>query len=159
MSRLLLTVAGIALAATNVGWLAERNRHADTRTELAETRATLADERAANIEAQRLALVALRAREKTHSEAVQAITQRSAREKNRIAADLRSQLDSLRNRPDRSPDTVPSGASGQVGCTGADLARPDAEFLVRYDSLVAELENAVRECRARYDTAVTLTNP
>jgi len=151
MSRFLLTMAGIALVATNVGWLGERHRHA-------ETRAAYSDLKESNIEAQRLALVNLRARENAHAEAVQAITQRSAREKNRIAADLRSQLDSLRNRPDRAaPDTVPVGAENPVGCTGADLARPDAEFLVRYDSIVAELENAVGECRAHYDEAVRLT--
>jgi hypothetical protein len=114
---------------------------------------------ASNNEAQRLALVALRARENAHSEAVQAITKRGENEKRRIAADLRSQLDSLRNRPDRSPDTVPGGAPGDLGCSGADLARQDAEFLVRYDSIVAGLEDAVGECRARYDAAVKLTAP
>lgn len=152
MSRFLLAMAGIALVGANVGWLAERHRHAETRADYAALVAS-------NAEAQRVALVALRARENAHSEAVQAIAKRSAHEKNRIAADLRIALDGLRNRPDRSPDPVPDGAASQVGCTGADLARPDAEFLVRYDSIVAGLEDAVGECRARYDAAVRLTNP
>jgi hypothetical protein len=114
---------------------------------------------ASNAEAQRLAMVALRARENAHANAVQAITKRGENETRRIAADLRSQHDSLRNRPYLSPDTVPGSAADSVGCSGADLARPDAEFLVRYDSIVAELEDAVGECRARYDAAVKLTAP
>jgi hypothetical protein len=89
---------------------------------------------------------------------VQAITQRSASEKNRIAADLRSQLDSLRNRPDRA-DTVPGSAENPVGCTGAGLAKQDAEFLAGYAAAAAELANALGECRAAYDAAVKLTAP
>jgi hypothetical protein len=145
-------MAGIALVATNVGWLGERHRHA-------ETRAAYSDLKESNVEAQRLALVNLRARETAHSDAVQAITKRSASEKNRIAADLRSQLDSLRNRPDRSPDAVPGGAADPVGCTGAGLARQDAEFLAGYAAAAAELANALGECRAAYDAAVRLTAP
>jgi hypothetical protein len=114
---------------------------------------------ASNTEAQRVAMVALRARETAHAEAVQAITKRGENEKRRIAADLRSQLDSLRNRPDRSPDTVPGGAENPVGCTGAGLARQDAEFLAGYASAAAELANALGECRAAYDAAVKLTAP
>ena len=115
---------------------------------------------ASNEEAQRLALVALRSRENAHSEAVQAITKRGENEKRRIAADLRRQLDSLRNRPDRAaPDAVPGGAADPMGCTGAGLARQDAEFLARYAAAAAELANALGECRARYDEAVKLTAP
>jgi hypothetical protein len=113
---------------------------------------------ASNEEAQRLALVALRARENAHAEAVQAITKRGENEKRSIDSELRIALDSLRNRPDRA-DAVPSGAADKLGCTGADLARPDAEFLARYDSEVARIELALGECRAAYDAAVKLTAP
>jgi hypothetical protein len=152
MSRIILTMAGIALAATNVGWLGERHRHA-------ETRAAYSDLKESNVEAQRLALVNLRARENAHAEAVQAITKRGENEKRRIAADLRIALDGLRNRPDRSPDAVPGGAENTVGCTGAGLARQDAEFLAGYAAAAAELANALGECRAAYDAAVRLTAP
>lgn len=147
-----MALAGIALVglgAINLGLQAK----------LSDAKADYSALVASNNEAQRVALVALRAREKAHSEAMQAITQRSASEKNRIAADLRSQLDSLRNRPDRSPDTVPGGSADKLGCTGADLARPDAEFLARYDSAVARIELALGECRAHYDEAARLTAP
>ena len=153
MSRIILALAGIMLVgmgAINLGLQAR----------LSDARADYSALVASNEEAQRLALVALRARETAHSEAVQAITKRGENEKRRIAADLRSQLDSLRNRPDRaSPDAMPGSATDSVGCTGADLAREDSEFLVRYDSIVAELEDDLAECRAKYDAAVKLTAP
>lgn len=72
---------------------------------------------------------------------------------NRLAREHRAVLDSLRERAPRSavPDSA-GPAQGQPGCTGAELSREDAEFLVgeaaRADTLRAELQ----ACYAQYDS-------
>jgi hypothetical protein len=72
----------------------------------------------------------------------------------RLTRDHRAVLDSLRKRPQRPVDAVPGpagAAQGQSGCTGAELHREDAEFLIgeaaRADTLRAELE----ACYVQYD--------
>jgi len=74
----------------------------------------------------------------------------------RLTRQHRAVLDSLRDRPQRpaAAGAVSGGAGspkGQPGCTGAELHREDAEFLVgeaaRADTLRAELE----ACYAGYD--------
>jgi hypothetical protein len=64
-------------------------------------------------------------------------------------------VDSLRNRPtERAPTGIPDAASaGVAGCTGAGLARPDAEFLAGYAADAARLAGALAECRAGYQAA------
>ena len=67
---------------------------------------------------------------------------------------------SLRNRPNRptSPGGVPTPASTCVAATGAQLARPDAEFLVRYAMDAARVQIAAEQCQAAYNAARALTN-
>jgi hypothetical protein len=73
----------------------------------------------------------------------------------RLTRQHRAVLDSLRDRPQRpAPGAVPDRAEpaqSQPGCTGAELHREDAEFLVgeaaRADTLRAELE----ACYVQYD--------
>ena len=73
----------------------------------------------------------------------------------RLSRQHRALVDSLRDRAQRpAPGAVSGGAGpaqGQPGCTGAELYRPDADFLVgeaaRADTLRAELE----ACYTQYD--------
>ena len=74
------------------------------------------------------------------------------REKARIAANYNAAIDSLRDRPTaRAGDAgVPEGTSAGVGCTGAGLSGPDAEFLVWYASEAARAQAALEACVAAY---------
>jgi hypothetical protein len=62
----------------------------------------------------------------------------------------RTLVDSLRNRPE-ARDTVPSSTGDVVGCTGAQLARPDAEFLAGYAADAERLQAAYNSCRQAYE--------
>jgi hypothetical protein len=82
-------------------------------------------------------------------------------EVDRILRDHAALVDSLQNRPDRpapaasGAGTVPQVASlGAVGCTGAQLARPDAEFLAGYAADAARLQTALKRCETAYNNAV-----
>lgn len=73
---------------------------------------------------------------------------------NLLAADLRDQLRTRPARPTQS-SALPNPASSEPvaqGCTGAQLYRPDAEFLVREAARADRLRESVRECRAAYDS-------
>lgn len=63
--------------------------------------------------------------------------------------------DSLRDRPEArlAPDDMPQVAGAAAGCTGAGLARGDAEFLVRLAQDAARLQLAYDQCRAGYQAA------
>lgn len=59
----------------------------------------------------------------------------------------------LRNRPDRPTDDVPSGTGiAFAGCTGAQLYRPDSEFLVRLFADAGRTLEALNQCRAAYNS-------
>lgn len=62
-------------------------------------------------------------------------------------------IDSLRNRPEGRADEhqLPQGTDVAVGCTGAGLARPDAEFLAGYAADAARLQAAYNSCRQAYE--------
>lgn len=67
---------------------------------------------------------------------------------------------SLRNRPNRpsSRSGMPAPTSTCVAATGAQLARPDAEFLVRYAMDAARTRIAAEHCQAAYNNARALIN-
>jgi len=75
----------------------------------------------------------------------------------RLSRQHRALVDSLRDRAQRpTPGAMPGSAGpaeSQPGCTGSELYRPDAEFLVgeaaRADTIRAELE----ACYTQYDAA------
>ena len=61
-------------------------------------------------------------------------------------------IDSLRNRAEtRSNDPVSDSAGDVVGCTGAGLARPDAEFLAGFAADAARLQAQYNACKAGYE--------
>jgi hypothetical protein len=93
-----------------------------------------------------------RQREKALTEALDKQRLERRREIDRITAEYRRTLDSLRERPDRPSDGgVPEGAAAGVGCTGAGLAGPDAAFLAGYAADAARLQLALDQCKAAYD--------
>jgi hypothetical protein len=79
---------------------------------------------------------------------------------NLLAADLRDQLRTRPARPTQS-SALPNTASPEPaaeGCTGAQLYRPDAEFLVREAARADQLRESVRECREAYQLFSKPTN-
>ena len=79
-----------------------------------------------------------------------------------IAGARSAELDRMRDRPSTRADDRPSKAASpapdSVGCTGAGLARPDAEFLTRYAADAARLRVELDRCTALYDKAVDLSS-
>lgn len=149
-------VAG--LVATNCTTTIQRDT---ARRSLAELRTQHAQAEQLRAETARAAEADARERERTHADTLQAITTEAAHEKHRLASDLKRALDSLRHRPERpagpAGGAVPAGAGDPVGCTGAELFRGDAAFLVREASRADELRADLVACQAAYDSAVTLT--
>lgn len=80
------------------------------------------------------------------------------REKTRIAAVQRELADSLRKRPDRpSEPGLPAPAGDRdaaQGCTGAELYRGDAQFLVGLAARADTLRLHLAACQAAYNEAV-----
>jgi hypothetical protein len=152
---LALTISGASNVATWAKLSAERKAHQSFRLKTAEAD-TLRSETA------RIAEAGHRAKERTQAETLQAITQKATDEKNRLAADLQRALDGLRNRPERpaaAGGAVPPGAADPVACTGAQLYRPDGEFLARESARADGLRLQLAACQAAYDAAVILTAP
>ena len=79
------------------------------------------------------------------------------REKARITANYNAAIDSLRDRPTARagdagvPEGAAAGVTDQVGCTGAQLSRPDSYFLVGEAYRADQLRVALRQCQAAYD--------
>lgn len=76
---------------------------------------------------------------------------------NHIAAVHAAELDRLHNRPNMRatdrPGEPANPAQNGVGCTGAGLAKPDAEFLVGYAADAARLAAELKRCTTAYDAA------
>jgi hypothetical protein len=64
----------------------------------------------------------------------------------RIAAARDAAVAGLRNRPERLPDTAKAACNG---ATGAELSRPDGEFLTRLAADADELRSEYAACQAR----------
>lgn len=93
---------------------------------------------------------AARAQEQAWTEKVAQTEETKNEEIRSINGRLDAALDSLRNRPTRSPD-MPKSSAACKGATGADLSRPDAEFLTRLSSRADQLRAALQACYAYVD--------
>lgn len=94
------------------------------------------------------------ARERTLQANADRLRKEVTHEKTRLAAVQRELADSLHERADRPSDGgMPTTAGSAVGCTGAELARPDAEFLVGFAADAARLQLDLKACKAAYDAA------
>jgi hypothetical protein len=87
--------------------------------------------------------------EQKHAQRVQGITDAKDRTLRRVRDGLLADLDGLRNRPDRVPDAGTAPRSACTGATGADLFRPDADFLVREAARADELRAELAACQQR----------
>lgn len=114
--------------------------------------------KAQHAEAARAAEASARSKEQAAA-ATLAQTEKEARDaQKRLSADLAAALDSLRKRPKRpASGDVPKSPADPVGCTGAQLYRPDASFLIGESARADRLRIALAACQAAYDSAVTLT--
>lgn len=100
------------------------------------------------------------ARMREQEQAMQAKADRERQEKDREIRNANARAialsNSLQQRADRPAEgsSVP-GATGTgqtaAGCTGAQLYRPDGEFLVREFRRAEELRLSLKECLARFD--------
>lgn len=150
-----------ALAAALLHGCVVGSQRDSARRDLAATRAEVKAQEEARAEVARLAETGRRAAEKTHAAQMAAINERTAHEGKRIAAAVAAALDGVRQRPDRPAGGagVPKDSAGNLACTGAQLYRADAEFLVREAGRADRVRNQLADCRAKYDAGVTLTTP
>jgi hypothetical protein len=117
-------------------------------------------ERAATAQAQAEEMMKARQREKALTEALDKQRKERRREIDRITAEYRRTLDSLRYRPETRAGAggVPEGAAAGVGCTGAGLSGPDAAFLAGYAADAARTQAALQQCVAQYNQVRELVN-
>lgn len=99
-------------------------------------------------------------RERMLIETSQRLKQEHRNEINRIVAKYRRIADGMRNRPEARAGVggVPEGATAGVGCTGAGLARGDAEFLAGYAADAARIQAALEQCIAQYNQVMERFN-
>lgn len=71
----------------------------------------------------------------------------------RINAGLRTELDGLRKRPERPTGMPDTGRVACAGGTGAELSRPDAEFLAGEAARADELRAGLAACYQVIDGA------
>lgn len=111
---------------------------------------------AANVQAAMQA----RAREQALQSTADKIRQEKTREIRHLSASRDAALRELRHRDERpdvgshaAADTDPAGPGPVASCTGAQLYRSDAEFLVWEAARADEVRAHLGECRAAYDAA------
>lgn len=119
----------------------------------------IADLRASYADAARSAEASARAKEQAAATTVAQIEKEARNAQKTLSDQLAAARRELRNRPERPSggDVSKSPASG-VGCTGAQLYAPDAEFLVGHAARAESVRLQLEACKARYDQAVKLTN-
>lgn len=149
----LLIAAILAIA----GWIIHASGLAAGRAEIQAKwdRRRIADA-AANVQAAMQA----RAREQALQSTADKIRQEKTREIRHLSAAHDAALRELRNRDERpavgshaAADADPAGAGPVASCTGAQLFRSDAEFLVWEAARADEVRAHLSECRAAYDAA------
>lgn len=101
-----------------------------------------------------------RAREQALQFAADKIRQEKTREIRHLSAARDAALRELRHRNERpavgshaAATADPAGAGPAASCTGAQLYRPDAEFLVWEAARADEVRAHLSECRAAYESA------
>lgn len=117
-------------------------------------------QRIADASATMQAAMQARAREQTLQSTADKIRQEKTHEIRHLSAARDAALRELRDRDERSAigghaaaDADPSGPGPAASCTGAQLYRSDAEFLVWEAARADEVRAHLSECRAAYDAA------
>ena len=119
----------------------------------------MADQRANASENARHVEAGFRAKERANAQTLSDI-EKAARDAQKSLSDqLAAAHRELRNRPERpTGDAVSKSPAGGLGCTGAGLYAPDAQFLVGESARANKLRIDLAACQAKYDEAVRLTN-
>lgn len=98
------------------------------------------------------------ARERDLQAKAEQVKKELGREKTRLAAVQRELADSLRKRPDRPSEPglpAPAGdRNAPAGCTGSELYRGDAQFLIGLAARADTLRLQLAACQAAYGAAV-----
>ena len=96
---------------------------------------------------------AARVREQELQDQITALQRTHRNEIARINTRHAALVDSLRNRPETraDPPSVSGSTGTDAGCTGAGLARPDAEFLARYAADAQQLASGLSVCLSTLD--------
>lgn len=100
------------------------------------------------------AQAAARETEQRHQEAANAITKRHAADVQTVRRNLDIALDSLRSRPERPAGMPEAARTDCQGGTGAELSRPDAEFLSREAARADDIRIGLQTCYAHIDAAL-----
>lgn len=110
-------------------------------------------EKLATAQAQAEELMKARQRESALHDLAARLRKEKRDESLRLSRQHAADLERLRDRPDTRAGAggVPEGASPGVGCTGAGLAKLDAQLLAGYAHSAARLQSAYDECKAKYD--------
>ena len=95
--------------------------------------------------------------QRTKEAELQANMDKLRTEKNRETAKLQRAVaaltDSLRDRPDRPADPASSAGASSAGCTGAELYKPDGNFLVGEAARADQIRLALKSCQDAYQAA------
>lgn len=120
-------------------------------------------ERAATAHAQTQQRAEALARERTLQANADRLRKEVTHERNRLAAVQRELADSLHDRADRPGDggvPTPTGdRDAAPGCTGAELYRADAQFLVGLATRADAIRLQLAQCQAAYGAALKGQNP
>jgi len=109
----------------------------------------------ANLDAQRADLIAAqRTKEAELQASMDKLREDKRRETAKLARTVAALTDSLRDRPERPavPASASAGDAGR-GCTGAELYRPDSQFLVWENSRAETIRLALITCQKAYQDA------
>lgn len=75
------------------------------------------------------------------------------RETAKLQRTVAALTDSLRNRPERPADPASSAGASSAGCTGAELYKPDGNFLVGEAARADQIRLALKACQDAYQAA------
>jgi hypothetical protein len=151
----ILAAAAIAIAISHAGvaWFAHKR---GTQSGMSQVQSQWDQERLATQAAQAEEQMKAKQRE-TALKALMAKQRKEHQyESDRLSILYQSALSRLSDRPDR-PDSGSVSEDSRVGavpadgCTGAELFRPDAEFLVREAQRADQLRTALQACIGAYD--------
>lgn len=152
----------IAVVLAVAGWAIHTSGLAAGRAEI---QAKWDEQRIADTAANVQAILQARAREQDLQSTADQIRQEKTHEIHRLSAARDAALRELRNRDERpavgshaAADADPAGAGPAASCTGAQLYRPDAEFLVWEAARADEVRAHLSECRAAYGAAREVSN-
>ena len=156
MTRAIIALLIAAILAT-AGWAIHEN---GLEAGQAEIQAKWDQQRITDAAATVQAAMQARAREQALQSTADKIRQEKTREIRHLSAARDAALRELRNRDERPAvggdapaDADPASAGPAASCTGTQLYRSDAEFLVWEAARADEVRAHLSECRAAYDAA------